>query len=141
MRRSRLLILGTCAAVVLAGLAALGTYGLGWNQDDGAPAVKSGLWGVVLFVDCVTADSDSCVREPVAGTQRVLRQSDERLVKDFRSNSNGSYRVALQPGRYIVTGLSGGFGGEISGSVKPLYVVVSKSRFKYQRIIYRSHRN
>lgn len=140
MSRRRRLFLGASAAVILAG-AALAFYGLGGSEHNGGPVPKSGLWGEVLLVDCPMADSDSCVREPVAATQRVQRQSDETLVREFRSNSNGSYRVALRPGRYIINGLSGGFGGEIPGSVTPLYVTVPKSRFRYQRIIYQIPRD
>jgi hypothetical protein len=141
VRRRRLLLLGTCAAVILAGLAALAAYGLGASEDDGAKAAKSGLRGVVLLVDCPFADSDSCVRNPVAATQRVRRASDEGLIEEFRSDSDGSFRVALRPGRYIIEGASGGFGGEIPGSVTPLYVTVPKSGYKYVRIVYQVPRD
>jgi len=130
----RLLFLGACAAVIIAALTA---YALVLREHERAPSAtssKSGLRGIVILYGCSSADNDSCLSKPIAATQIVRREPDETRVKEFRSESDGSFRVALRPGRYII---EDGSHQNLGGYLSPIYgVVVPKSGFRYMRIVY-----
>ena len=44
---------------------------------------------------------------PYAATLRIARASDGKVVAETRSGADGSYRVALAPGRYVLQPVNG----------------------------------
>ena len=65
----------------------------------------------------------------------VRRYSDDRVVKEFRSDEDGSFRVGLAPGRYVVEGKRE---QSVGGILRPTYVSVQKDRLGYRQIVYES---
>jgi hypothetical protein len=120
------LVLGACGAILVAALV-IHAVGAGDGRRSTKTHRTSGIQGVVKNGGCSSADASSCVFAPVAANQRVLRESDERLVKEFRSGSDGSFRVELRPGRYIIE--PGPDPERKLGFGTPVTVAVPKSRF------------
>ena len=134
-RRPVLVIVAAVLAVVLT------AFGLGVGLDRNRSSendATAGLRGVVLLSGCVTADNDSCSSEPIAATQIVRRWTNSRFVKKFRSNSDGSFRVGLRPGRYFIERAPGQDTG--GGLLSPKAVVVPMSGFAYVKIVYQDER-
>jgi hypothetical protein len=128
----RLLFAGL--GLALAAVVALAAYALRNEQDEGPSSATSGLRGVVVLGRCLHgADKLPCSFEPMAATQVVRRYSDDRVITEFQSAADGSFRVALSPGRYI---FEGSRGQDVGGFLRPTYISVPAKRFGYERLIY-----
>jgi hypothetical protein len=74
-----------------------------WLASGATPAPSSGLRGHVLYgPTCpVQRPGQNCTR-PYQATIRILREPGGRLIATVRSRADGSFRVSLVPGRYLV---------------------------------------
>jgi Carboxypeptidase regulatory-like domain len=86
------------------------------NQGSGTPPDKSGVFGrVQLGPQCpVETEGDPCADKPAAGaTVTVAEQlpgesfSGGEVVARTTTNADGSYRVVVAPGTYVVTADAG----------------------------------
>jgi hypothetical protein len=90
----------------------------------------SGVEGTVLFGPfCPVERADSpCPPRPIAADITVSTPTGA-TVTSWTSNSNGSYRIPLRPGTYVVTARAPGTGA--FGVSKPVDVVVVLGRFTH----------
>lgn len=116
---------------------ALSAYALGVGRDEAKePTVRSGIRGIVIYGSCVSGNLPPCVTNPVAATLIVRRVSDSRIASKFRSLSDGSFRIPLDPGSYTI---ESGPSDEVPGELTTAYrIVVPSDRFIHLRIIFRS---
>ena len=135
---TRLRIFIACGLVLLVALAGYALVVRNSGSESDSTSVKSGVRGVVKDGGCGSADSDSCVFEPVAANQRVVRANDEKLVKEFRSESDGSFQVELPPGEYIIE--PGPDPDKEVGFGKPVLVEVPQAGFTEVTIVYENGR-
>ena len=130
--RRRLVFFGV--AFVAAALVAVAAQALLNDGDRGTSSARTGLRGVVVLARCRHgADKLPCSFEPIAATQVVRRYSDDQVIREFRSAADGSFRLSLASGRYIVEGRSG---QQVGGFLRPTYVSVPPKRFGFERLIY-----
>lgn len=73
-----------------------------------APAADTGIEGVINVSPARPGPQREGTpsKAPVANTVFVVKQGDEK-VTSFTTNAAGHFRVALPPGRYVVTRESG----------------------------------
>ncbi len=109
---------GRVLTVLLVGwlLGACGRQALHGQEGPGATPHRSGIVGMVhLGPQCaVDIGADACRDKPSAGsTVTVTRQhpvgngAGEPTVAQTTTDADGRYRVALRPGRYVVTAHAG----------------------------------
>src|SRR5439155_5540282 len=84
----------------------------------------SGIRGIVGLGGCRPGDGE-CFFRPGVASQCVVRFSDGRVVKEFTSQEDGSFKVGLPPGKYILRAVD----GKALGSLAPLPFLVRPARF------------
>ena len=68
----------------------------------------SGVQGQVRIGPLAPVERQGVVNEaPYAATLRIERASDLKVLTQTKSDENGSFRVALAPGRYVLQPVSG----------------------------------
>jgi hypothetical protein len=68
----------------------------------------SGVQGQVRIGPLAPVERQGVVNDaPYAATLRIERASDLKVLTQTRSDENGSFRVALAPGRYVLQPVSG----------------------------------
>jgi hypothetical protein len=89
---------------IAAGLAALLlTAGCGEQA-----VTDSGVQGEVRIGPVAPVEQPGVPNDkPYAATLQILRASDGKIVAEARSGADGSFRVALAPGRYVLQPESG----------------------------------
>jgi hypothetical protein len=126
-RARLLLILGLAAALGVTVLAVSVLAGGGG---------ESGIRGVVV-TGCIRPPPPltRCPETRVSAAQRVLRSSEGRLtlVKQFRSKEDGSFKVELAPGRYVIEPLPD---QDFAGRLQPTEANVEESKFTPVRLFY-----
>ena len=92
-----------CIATVLLALA-LGSSG---NCSDGKSSGEtSGLKGtVVLAGNCPGPQrmGESCPPRPYEGKLAIRNESDQQVVTTTKTDSKGEFKVAVPPGKYVIT--------------------------------------
>jgi hypothetical protein len=108
--------------------------------SNAAKYVRSGVVGNVYVTGCAGAEAYDDPRDcswPYQARIRVLTDCDRDTVKTFRTRSDGSFKVHLRPGRYILDPLP-----EKSRRpplpVRRYRVTVKADKFPYVRIDYDS---
>jgi hypothetical protein len=119
MKPSRIwLITRVASALILISAAACGT------ASTGSKAYDSGIQGIVTYgptCPVQRAGGPSCVRRYSA---EIVVHQGANVVITFRSNSDGTFRVALQVGTYTLESAHSGL-----PFLKPLDVVVRPHAF------------
>jgi hypothetical protein len=124
--------------VVSAVVALLAATALVAADHAGAKYVSSGVIGNTYVTGCPGAappGGEHCT-SPYQATIRVLTDCEDRkLVKTFRTRSDGSFKVHLRPGRYILDPQPGDPDSRAT-AVKRHRVTVKKKRFVYVQIYF-----
>jgi hypothetical protein len=123
-------------AIAVLGLAA-SLAGVLFPAPIQAKYVASGVVGNVYVTGCPGADAYDDPRDcsqPYQAKIRVLTARDRDFVKSFRTRSDGSFKVHLRPGRYILDPRPSS--KPYPRPVKRYRVTVEKDRFTYVRIDY-----
>ncbi len=73
---------------------------------SGGPALDSGIEGVVLLGPTCPVEREppepGCEDRPYETSLVVTTADQARVVKEFRSDANGTFRVAVAPGTYQI---------------------------------------
>ncbi len=131
MWRKPTVIVGATTLVLVM---ALGAYALGAGRDGpDQQDPQSGIRGIVEFGAC--PNFNPCVVKPTSATLIVRRDSDSTIARKFRSLSDGSFRIPLDPGRYRI---EGGPGEETPGQLAQRHIVVPRNRYIELRLVFTS---
>lgn len=99
--KPRALLLIICAVAALACL--LLAAGCGAK-----PVTDSGVQGEVRIGPVAPVERPGVSNDaPYAATLRIARASDGKIVAETKSAADGSFRVALAPGRYVLQPVDG----------------------------------
>ena len=72
------------------------------------PVTDSGVQGEVRIGPVAPVEQPGVSNDrPYAATLRIARASDGKIVAETKSGADGSFRVALAPGRYVLQPVSG----------------------------------
>jgi hypothetical protein len=118
-------------------LAALVTTMASCGGGDAPSSGNSGIEGrVVIGPTCAAEQQGSpCPAEPYEADLQIVRAGTNEVVTDVRSDSDGRFRVALAPGRYIIRSTD----DEASlPSLKPVSVTVSDDEFVHSTVVFDS---
>jgi hypothetical protein len=118
-------------AALLATMASCG------GSDTPSSSGTSGIEGRVMIGPSCAAEQQGspCPAEPYEAELQIVRAGNNEVVTDMRSDSDGRFRVALAPGRYIIRST------EDEGSLpslKPVSVTVSDDDFARATIVFDS---
>jgi hypothetical protein len=72
------------------------------------PVTDSGVQGEVRIGPVSPVEQPGVTNDrPYAATLRVARASDGKIIAETRSGADGTFRVALAPGRYVMQPVNG----------------------------------
>lgn len=104
------------SSVLIVAVAVSLSAGCGHQGDPGTTAHRSGITGQVhLGPQCpVETADDPCADKPAAGSNVIVakrRPGDSHtggdVVARTTTDTHGTYRIALTPGRYVITANAG----------------------------------
>ncbi len=121
-------VVGLSCAALVALLAGVGAFLYTLQRDEGV----GGIRGTVM-AGC--QPPKVCLDIPLPATQIVFRRTDDgvlRPVKRFRASRNGSFRVELAPGSYVIASAP----DQRWGSMRRVAVRVRGSEIAEVRLLY-----
>jgi len=105
------------------------------QEDSSLQKPTSGIVGTTGIEQCALPLRRSCRVEPHPASQIVRRVSDDKVVAKFQSDDDGSFKIALKPGEYLIVG---GQNQVELGSLTPQIVRVPRFSFVEIRVVYTS---
>ncbi|MBW4443466.1 MAG: hypothetical protein KME10_19980 [Plectolyngbya sp. WJT66-NPBG17] len=96
-------------------------------------SILSGISGIVMFtpICSVTAPASTCVARPYVGTLKISTAARDRVIR-LNADEQGSFRLRLAPGMYVVEPDAPNFPIGTGQSVSVVSSVMRQMEFNFQ---------